>query len=412
MFDVILLFINDSESTPDIEGIDQIKIPVVSGIGDPQENLPREEFHKKWKINAYFNWLQKEFFYKYYPKHFRYTQIFLGLEPQLFENITPFNQRIKDKILNSGAVGNTKILSRLSNFIRNPNHNALNYYKLRTLCNKLSYVDYTPTLQHEFIRDKYTLLLQKYRASIAASTFFLVVKYFEMPLAASWERTYGWAWVLKLDEELLNWNDAEGKRWHEALEPLTKKIIDIWKKFLPKQTYPNRTGVHPNTAFGLVFALDYARMRKDTSFERAITGSARQIFGKDKNAPALWEPNGADFLSPSLEEADLMRRILSAKEFLNWFNLFMPLQSLKHLTVLPVVSDRTDLQIVHLDGLSFSRSWCMRGIASALPTGDPRKKLLLKSSVNHLSVALPNVVSGHYGGEHWLASFAVYALLN
>ena len=181
MFDTVLLFINDSESTPDIEGINQIKIPVISGIGDPQENLPKEEFHKKWKINAYFNWLQKEFFHKYYPKYFRYAQIFLGLEPHLFENIVPFNQRIKDKILNSGAVGNTKILSRLSNSIRNPNHNALNYYKLRTLCNKLPYVDYTPTLQHEFIRDKYTLLLQKYRVSIAASTFFLVVKYFEMP---------------------------------------------------------------------------------------------------------------------------------------------------------------------------------------------------------------------------------------
>lgn len=238
------------------------------------------------------------------------------------------------------------------------------------------------------------------------------VKYFDMPLTASWERTYGWAWVLKLDEELANWNDTDGKRWHEALQPLTEKVIDIWKKFLPKQTYPNRTGVHPNTAFGLVFALDYARMKKDTSFERAITASARKIFGKDKNAPALWEPNGADFLSPSLEEADLMRRILTPKEFLNWFNLFMPLPSLKHLTVLPVVSDRADLQIVHLDGLSFSRSWCMRGIATALSAGDPRKKLLLKSAVNHLSVALPNVVSGHYGGEHWLASFAVYALLN
>jgi len=247
--------------------------------------------------------------------------------------------------------------------------------------------------------------------TITADNIKQEVKYFEMPLAASWERTYGWAWVLKLDEELFNWDDVDGKKWHRALQPLSKKIIDTWTKFLPKQTYPNRTGVHPNTAFGLVFALDYARNEKDTAFERSIIASARQIFGKDKNVPALWEPNGADFLSPGLEEADLMRRLLSPKEFLNWFNLFMPLPSLKHLTILPVVSDRTDLQIVHLDGLSFSRSWCMRGIASALPAGDQRKKLLLKSAVNHLSAALPNVVSGQYGGEHWLASFAVYALL-
>jgi hypothetical protein len=110
------------------------------------------------------------------------------------------------------------------------------------------------------------------------------------------------------------------------------------------------------------------------AFENAIIESAKKIYLKDKNAPALWEPNGSDFLSPSLEEADLMRRVLPQKEFMSWFNRFMPIQSLKHLTILPVVSDRSDLQIVHLDGLSFSRSWCMKGIAAALPKNDPRRK--------------------------------------
>ena len=238
------------------------------------------------------------------------------------------------------------------------------------------------------------------------------VKYFDIPLTASWERTYGWAWILKLDEELYSWNDADAKRWQEAMQPLTKKIVELWTKFLPKQTYPNRTGVHPNTAFGLVFALDYARTEKNAALEKAIVESSKTIFLKDKNAPAIWEPNGSDFLSPCLEEVDLMRRVLPVKEFMTWFNQFLTLQSLKHLTVLPVVSDRTDLQIVHLDGLSFSRSWCMKGLAVALPATDARRKLLIKSSINHLSVALPHVVSGEYGGEHWLASFAVYALVN
>lgn len=238
------------------------------------------------------------------------------------------------------------------------------------------------------------------------------VKYFSLPLTASWERTYGWAWILKLDEELYKWNDPDGMRWHEALQPLTHKIEELWMKFLPKQTYPNRTGVHPNTAFGLVFALDYARAEKKINFEKAIIESARRIYFNDKNVPALWEPNGADFLSPSLEEADLMRRVLSPKEFINWFNQSFTLQGLKHLAILPVVSDRADLQIVHLDGLCFSRSWCMRGIASMLPLTDPRKKILQRSAINHLSAALPHVVSGEYGGEHWLASFAVYALLD
>ena len=238
------------------------------------------------------------------------------------------------------------------------------------------------------------------------------VKYFDMPLTASWERTYGWAWLLKLDEELLSWNDEDGKQWHEALRPLVKKIVEVWINFLPKQTYPNRTGVHPNTAFGLVFALDHARAVKNIAFEKAIIATATRIYKKDKNAPAIWEPDGSDFLSPSLEEADLMRRVLSPAEFTSWFHNFFSLEGLEHLTILPVVSDRTDLQIVHLDGLSFSRSWCMKGLAAALPVTDPRKKLLQQSSIHHLSTALPNVVSGHYGGEHWLASFAVYALTN
>lgn len=236
------------------------------------------------------------------------------------------------------------------------------------------------------------------------------VKYFELPLTASWERTYGWAWLLKLDEELLNWNSAEAKTWHAALQPLVQKIVTIWKEYLPKQTYANRTGVHPNTAFGLVFALDYARTVKDTAFEKAIIASTKKLFAKDVNAPALWEPNGSDFLSPCLEEADLMRRVLTPAAFQTWFNRFLPLKSLQHLTILPVVSDRTDLQIVHLDGLSFSRSWCMKGLAETLPATDPRKKLLMHSAMHHLSNALPNVVSGNYGGEHWLASFAVYAI--
>lgn len=246
--------------------------------------------------------------------------------------------------------------------------------------------------------------------TITAANISTEVKYFDGALAKSWERTYGWAWLLKLDEELINWNDEDGKNWHASLAPLAQKIIALWTSFLPKQTYPNRTGVHPNTAFGLVFALDYARTTKNTSFEAAIVKSAMQIYGNDNNAPASWEPDGSDFLSPSLEEIDLMRKVLSSGSFISWLNHFISFKSLQHLTKLPVVSDRTDLQIVHLDGLSFSRSWCMRGLAAALPTSDPRKKLLIRSAIQHLAAALPNVVSGNYGGEHWLASFAVNAL--
>ncbi len=256
------------------------------------------------------------------------------------------------------------------------------------------------------------LIREALNKTITTDNIIKEVKYFSMPLTNSWERTYGWAWILKLDEELFSWDDADAKKWHKTLQPLTEKIVELWTRFLPKQTYANRTGVHPNTSFGLVFALDYARIEKNTAFEKVVVASARQLFAKDKNAPVLWEPNGSDFLSPSLEEADLMRRVLTPGEFNSWFTRFISTAQLKHLSVLPVVSDRTDLQIVHLDGLCFARSWCMKGIAGALPANDARKKILLQSARQHLMASLPNVVSGNYGGEHWLASFAVYALLN
>ncbi len=236
------------------------------------------------------------------------------------------------------------------------------------------------------------------------------IKYFGPKLSQSYERTYGWAWLLKLQQELLTWNDPQAIQWRTTLQPLCDSVIGFWMKYLPKQTYPNRTGVHPNTAFGLVFALDYARTAHHTAFESAIVKAAKQLYGGDTRAPTVWEPDGTDFLSPSLEEADLMRNVLPKDQFVPWFNKWINKASLEHLTKLPVVSDRTDMQIVHLDGLCFSRSWCMKGIAKQLPANDPRKKILIHSAVKHLNASLPNIASGDYGGEHWLASFAVYAI--
>lgn len=180
IFDIVLLCANEKIATPDIIGIQELKIPVICGTGDHHANIPIENYHKKWKINAYFNWANKESFYKYYPKNYSYHQIFFGLEPSLFKNVNPFQSRIKNKILNSGAVGNLKLVSRIINSIKS-RHTGLKYYKLRTLCNKLSFVDYTSTLNHDYVGDQYTILLQKYCASIAASTLIPVVKYFEIP---------------------------------------------------------------------------------------------------------------------------------------------------------------------------------------------------------------------------------------
>ena len=73
------------------------------------------------------------------------------------------------------------------------------------------------------------------------------------------------------------------------------------------------------------------------------------------------------------------------------------------------VTDRTDPFIVHLDGLNFSRAWCLRGIASALPESDPRATILRDAAAVHLEAGMTGLAGGDYMGEHWLATFATLA---
>lgn len=235
--------------------------------------------------------------------------------------------------------------------------------------------------------------------------------YFSKYTAANtFERTYGWAWLLKLDEELLTWDDPNAKRWHENLQPLTQTIVKLWKNYLPKQTYPNRTGVHSNTAFGLAFALDWARSVSDTDFEQMIIEKAKAFYADNRRVPAYLEPDGSDFFSPTLEVADLMRRVYDSKVFTRWFDQYYDKRSLMRLLELPVVSDQKDYQIVHLYGLAFSRAWCLKGIASHLYKQPLKTRLFNERATSFVEDALPNISHDNYGGSHWLASFAFYAL--
>ena len=214
---------------------------------------------------------------------------------------------------------------------------------------------------------------------------------------ASFERTYGWAWLLELAREI---DDP----WRHHLSPLVDVVVARYLDFLPKQTYPIRTGVHANTAFGLALALDFARVVRHQQLEQLIVDRALAYYSGDVEAPAAWEPSGEDFLSPALVEADLMRRVVD--DFPAWFTRFLP--TLPPALRAPVqVSDRSDPKLAHLDGLNLSRAWCMRNIAAALRPGELRAELE-ESADAHASAGLAHVTTGDYMGEHWLASFAVY----
>jgi hypothetical protein len=249
--------------------------------------------------------------------------------------------------------------------------------------------------------------------NLAAENILAEAAYFRQPNRQSFERTYGWAWLLKLAEELQSWEDHDGKNWAGNLRPLVDVIVKAYTEFLPKQTYPIRTGVHPNTAFGLAFALDYAQAVGDQNLETLLDERSRNYFASDASYPGAWEPGGEDFFSPALMEADLMRRVMKPAEFARWFHQFLPAISKSEPAVLlrpAIVTDRSDPKLVHLDGLNLSRAWCMRNIARALPRSDSARNILSRSASRHAAEALVHVASGDYAGEHWLASFAVFLL--
>lgn len=232
------------------------------------------------------------------------------------------------------------------------------------------------------------------------------VAYFNAPGNGSFERTYGWAWLLKLAEELRLWKNELAIRLTRSLRPLVDLIINRYLEFLPKLVYPLRNGTHSNTAFGLSFAFDFAEFTQNRELKSLIAERAKSFFWKDKNAPIQWEPNGYDFFSPVLQEIELMRKVLDQKDVLYWIEGFLPQLFERNFDWQTAeVSDRSDGLLVHLDGLNFSRAWCLWNLANDFGQFEHLRSLGEK----HYQYSINKIVDGDYMGEHWLATFAVYA---
>lgn len=227
----------------------------------------------------------------------------------------------------------------------------------------------------------------------------------------SFERTYGWAWLLKLAAELETLEHPRAANWRDALRPLAQAFADKARDFFPRQDYPIRTGVHPNTAYSLSLTLDYAQAVGDKALAALVADRAMHYFAADRAAPLGWEPGGEDFLSPSLEEAALMVRVLPREKVLPWLRAFLP-ALLADQDLQPArVSDRSDPKIVHLDGLNLSRARCLYTLAALFPKEDALRKRLCAMGDAHAQASLPHITSGNYEGEHWLGTFAVHMLL-
>ncbi|MFT5752445.1 MAG: hypothetical protein ACI86L_001958, partial [Dokdonia sp.] len=258
-----------------------------------------------------------------------------------------------------------------------------------------------PALQR---RDAVMTLLKQ---AITKENVAVELAYFEDPTNKSYERTYGWAWLLKMAEALHAWEDPTAQELAANLQPLTDLIVERYKEFLPKLVYPIRSGEHPNTAFGLAFAYDYAKTTGETELLKLISQRAKYFYMKDASCPIGWEPSGFDFLSPCLEEIDIMRRVLIPSEFKNWLQDFLPqLKEVDFKIPMGEVKDRSDGKLVHLDGVNFSRAWVLYGLANQYPDYDH----LIDVANEHLSHSYANMIDDNYEGGHWLGSFAIYAL--
>jgi len=233
--------------------------------------------------------------------------------------------------------------------------------------------------------------------------------FFREPRNRTFERPYGWGWVLRLAAELNAFDDPDARRWSAALAPLSLEIARNLSDYLARLSHPVREGVHPNTAFALIHAWDHAVALKDPGLREAVRNAAMRFYLRDVDCPIAWEPSGEDFLSPCLTEADLMRRVLPPDRFARWLTRFLPDLSRPRPAIHPPeVRDTKDPRIGHLIGLDFQRAWSLLGIASALPRGDRRIATCRALAEQHRQAGLAQISGSGYGGEHWLATFALF----
>jgi hypothetical protein len=264
----------------------------------------------------------------------------------------------------------------------------------------------------------------------------------------TFERPYGWAWLLFLYAELEGWDHPDAEAWTEHVEPLASLFSQRMVEWLPKLKRPSRTGVHSNTAFSLAMMLEASRALRDTELRDAITEAAIRLFGEDRRCPTAYEPWASDFLSPCLEEAALMADVLGAPEYVVWFDRFMPpvtsdefaplLSPIDPADVVEEVAEGHDVPSLdslavddataaaerlvteqrrvlastsHLIGLALIRADAMNRIVSALPAGDPRIAVLRRLAVLHGSMGFDAMFDADYAGSHWIGTFALKYLL-
>lgn len=270
----------------------------------------------------------------------------------------------------------------------------------------------------------------------------------------TFERPYGWAWLLELHAELQSWNHPDAETWAGHVEPLATLFSERLVEYLDDLKTPSRSGAHSNTAFSLAMMLGAARDIGDYPLEQAVERVAKRLFATDTGCPTAYEPWGSDFLSPCLEEAALMADVLPSDAFLGWLDDFLPPIASREFAPLTrptdpdeVVADEREGDATpatsapqiqdtagaddgaeaeeqraaaerrylaatsHLIGLAFIRADALNRIVAALPDGDPRISALRRIARLHGSQGFDAMFEADYAGSHWIGTFALKYLL-
>ena len=232
--------------------------------------------------------------------------------------------------------------------------------------------------------------------------------YFEFP--------YGQSWFLKLADELKSWNDQDAKKWLKNSEPLLVLIEENHLKYWNATPSVKISGSHDSPAMGISFALDYSRSFKKKKLEKTLIAAAKKYYLTIEKDPILSEPVEYDFMSGTLLISDLLRKVLSGKEYAAWLSKFTPELVDESRAQLALKINKTEVHDgyeSHWDGFHLNRIWCLNGMLISLPkkSVSPSLKGKWTNAMNEMwDYAQLSIGKGNYDIDHWLSSFSVFAL--
>ena len=232
------------------------------------------------------------------------------------------------------------------------------------------------------------------------------------------EFPYGQSWLLKVSDELADWDDPDAKIWLENLSPLTAYVVGVhkwfWQNVTPKKLI---SGSHDSPSMGLAFAHDYALTFDDEELKEIVEKTALQYYLKSGYKDLSEEPIGYDFMSGGLLVTDIMRKILSPKKLKKWLKKFAP-ELLDEKKVQNVMNTKKtskhDEYESHWDGYHLNRIWCLNGLLKSLESQNLSPELTsiwIKNMNVMWDYAQESIGIGNYDIDHWLSSFSVFALL-